>query len=355
MPSWQQHQDMWPQGAWNKQSWLVDQGYGYEVWPQKPTRDQLLLPQKPIQDQLLWPQKPKQDNLPQRGKGQGKGKRNRMTQDKILYQQRMWLQQQLLLLQQQQAKDNAQYKDNSFQLQIKKEPRFDLNDRVVCNLGMRWIGGRIVGTHPEETDDWCYLVKTDPHPGIESRTITVPEDIDEVCIQEVCFSPTEMHLIKGAAKEISEGVALRFEVGERVSCRVRCKSDALENWQSGEVVSLNVELPLPLEWGDDEFDDEMKGVYPTSIPYLVKLDSGGSVLCHADNYTLIRREGFEPQTRVKGVSKRMEDRREAPGALVRFDHVTERRKVLEVPASEEKKIGSVIQFTDEQKKALFIE
>lgn len=236
-----------------------------------------------------------------------------------------------------------------------KELRFGLNDRIVCNLGIRWVGGHVVGTDPEQMDEWCYLVKTDPHPGIESRTITVPVDSDHVCVQEVCFSLKEMRFVKGAAPEFSGNEYLRFAVGDRVSCRVRHNGDYLENWQRGKVQSVKVDLPVPLEWGDSKLDDELKGMYPSSVAYLVNLDCGGCVLCHADNYTLIRCEGLESQDRVKGVSKRMEDRREANGDLVRFDHMTERKKVLESGASEENRISSVNELTDEQKKALFIE
>ena len=42
-----------------------------------------------------------------------------------------------------------------------------------------------MGTDPEEADEWCYLVKTDPHPGLESRTISVPEDSMEATISSI--------------------------------------------------------------------------------------------------------------------------------------------------------------------------
>lgn len=219
-----------------------------------------------------------------------------------------------------------------------------------------------MGTDPEEKDEWCYLVKTDPHPGIESRTICVPEDSEEVCVQEVCFSPGQMELIKGAAPELLDKPSFRFEVGARVCCRVRHKADMLENWQVGSVESVHPKLTGPLDWGDED----IQGVFPASVAYRVKLDGGGLVFCSADNHTLIRREGLEPQTRVKGVSKRMENRKELSGELVRFDHMTERKKRLDNPSSdvknsvveladEVKKVNSVVELTDEVKKALFIE
>jgi len=100
------------------------------------------------------------------------------------------------------------------------------------------------------------------------------------------------------------------------------------------------------------------GTYPSKVAYRVKLDQGGVVFCHADNHTLIRREGLGPQTRVKGVSKRMEDRKTPDGALVRFDHVTERQKRLDRPNCDNpssNKAKTSVQLTPEQKKALFLE
>merc|ERR1712187_60504 len=81
--------------------------------------------------------------------------------------------------------------------------RFSLNDRVVCNLGPRWVGGKVVGADVDNEEDWAYLVKTDPHPGMKSDTISVPEDSEEICVQEVCFSAASMMQIKGAAPEVA--------------------------------------------------------------------------------------------------------------------------------------------------------
>eukprot|EP00747_Dinoflagellata_sp_TGD_P204121 gnl/TRDRNA2_/TRDRNA2_77780_c0_seq1.p1 gnl/TRDRNA2_/TRDRNA2_77780_c0~~gnl/TRDRNA2_/TRDRNA2_77780_c0_seq1.p1 ORF type:complete len:446 (+),score=76.50 gnl/TRDRNA2_/TRDRNA2_77780_c0_seq1:51-1388(+) len=239
--------------------------------------------------------------------------------------------------------------------------RFDLNDRVVCNIGMRWIGGGIVGRDPEKKEGWCYLVKTDPHSGLESRTISVPSDSEKVCVQEVCFGLDQMHHTKGAAPELPDHTAnksFRFELGQRVTCLVRHQADLLENWQAGVVDAVNPMLPGPGEWGEGDIDGELatsivfRGFFPASVPYRVQLDRGDFVFCHADNHTLIRREGLEPQTRVKGISNRMEDRKDASGLMVRFDHVTERQKCLDNSDSLAN-IG-VDELTEAQKKALFI-
>lgn len=230
-----------------------------------------------------------------------------------------------------------------------------------------------MGVDADCKDEWVYLVKLDTHPGLEGRTICVPEDSEDVCFQEVCFGQQLLELTKGAAPELPKKTGkmpLRFTKGDRVVCRVRHGADKLENWVAGEVDAEYPALPEPLEWGDEDIDD-VTGTYPPSVAYRVKLDRGGFVLCHADNYTLIRRVGLEPQTRVSGVSKRLEDRKGPDGALVRFDHVTERQKPLdrtsskavtavveptkEPEAEEPKKAVQAVQLTAEQRKALFLE
>jgi len=268
--------------------------------------------------------------------------------------------------QQQRQQQLAREQEQAWQQQ-RPDLRFDLNDRVVCNLGVRWAAGHIVGTDPDMKDDWCYVVKLDNRPGLVGRTISVPHDSDHVCVQEVCFLPPQMEQVKGAAPEIPETSAkstLRFASGDRVSVRVRNGADKLENWLPGKVDAEYPELPGPHTWGDE---DEVMGSFPIKVAYRVKLDRGGVVFCHLDNYTLIRREGLEPQTRVKGISKRMEERKTPDGALVRFDHGTERQKRLDRPNSNDsspnkaeqqtknKTAKAPIELTPEQRKALFLE
>jgi len=311
------------QQSWEQQVWWQQQAWQQMAWQQ-----QAWLQQGWQQQQLEW----QQQQGGQEPQGPQKQRRPQKDRPKPRQQQRPKL-------------------------------RFDLNDRVVCNIGVRWAAGNIVGVDPDCKDEWVYLVKLDPHPSLEGRTICVPEDSEHVCFQEVCFSPQLLELSKGAAPELPKKTGktpLRFAEGDRVVCRVRHGADKLENWCAGEVEAENPALPGPLEWGDE---DDAMGTFPPSVAYRVKLDRGGSVLCHADNYTLIRREGLEPQTRVAGVSKRLEDRKGSDGTLVRFDHVTERQKPLDrtsakavtavVQPTEEPK--TAVQLTAEQKKALFLE
>mmetsp|Transcript_108931 Transcript_108931/g.232777 ORF Transcript_108931/g.232777 Transcript_108931/m.232777 type:complete len:358 (-) Transcript_108931:70-1143(-) len=226
---------------------------------------------------------------------------------------------------QQQRGESMEQRIKDFRSQL----RFDLNDRVLCNCGARWLAGLIVGTAvPDDIDFIPYLVKTDPFPGVPQRTISVPDDDDEICIREVCFDPcSELHLIKAAAVVVPESrkPRTRFAVGEKVVCRVRnSPDDGLERWVPGAVSEVWPKLAGQKMW---DFDG-VTGNFADIVPYKVVLDSGTWIYCHRDDHTLIRREGMEPQTRVRGISKRMELRKGKDGRKERVDHTTERRKLM---------------------------
>lgn len=213
--------------------------------------------------------------------------------------------------------------------EVRKTLRFDLNDRVLCYCGPRHLSGHVVGTAvPDEGDLLPYLVKTDAVPGLPSRTISVPSDHDGCCVQEVCFDPaSQMDLIKAGAALLpaSSKPKLRFAAGDKIVCRIRNNpKDGKEQWVPGEITMLWPKLPGDLSW---ELGPA-SGKFPDSVPYRIDLGSGKWLLCHRDDHTLIRREGLEPQTRVRGISKRMELRKNKDGSKERIDHVTERRKRL---------------------------
>jgi len=212
---------------------------------------------------------------------------------------------------------------------FRQKLRFDLNDRVLCNFGDRWLSGHVVGTAvPEDEELLPYLVKTDPLPGLPTKSLSVPFDDDGTCTQETCFDPTsQLNLVKAAAVVISESSKpkLRFALGDNVVCRVRNDlKDGLEQWVPGVISLLWPKLPGDHNWRMGDFS----GQYPDLVPYKVDLASGVWVYCHRDDHTLIRRKGMEPQTRVRGISKRMEVRTCEDGSRERVDHVTERRKRL---------------------------
>lgn len=209
---------------------------------------------------------------------------------------------------------------------IRKNLRFDLNDRVLCNCGPRWLIGHIVGTAvPNEVGLLPYLVKTDPLPGFPSGTISVPGDDDECCIQEVCFNLEKLNLVKAAAPILASATRpkLRFSPGDSVVCRVRNDAaDGLERWVDGTVGAQWPELPGSRQW---ELNG-MCGEYSAVVAYQIKLTLGGWLYCHRDHHTLIRQKGWEPQQRVKGISARMEVRKLEDGSKEKVDHQTARRK-----------------------------
>jgi len=210
---------------------------------------------------------------------------------------------------------------------IRSTLRFKLNDRVLCFCGPRWFSGLVVGTAVfDESQLLPYLVKTDLIPGIPSRTISVPSDTDDTCLQEVCFDPrSQMDLVLAAAQLVKESARpkLRFATGDQVVVRTRNSAeDGLENWVPGSVGSTWPSLPGKRTWNFDN----VSGQFPDTLPYKVDLSSGSWLYCHRDHHTLIRRKGFQPQTRVRGISARMELRRAEDGSRERVDHHTERCK-----------------------------
>lgn len=208
---------------------------------------------------------------------------------------------------------------------VRKTLRFDLNDRVLCYCGPRWFSGHVVGTAvPDDGDLLPYLVKTDAIPGLPSRTISVPQDKEDICMQEVCFDPVaQMHLMRSAASVVTEKrPSLRFALGDKIVCRIRNNpEDGLENWVPGLISDIWPSI------GEASWDmGEVAGKFPDVVPYKITLASGKSIYCHKDDHTLVRREGMQPTTRVKGISKRMEYIKAADGSKTCVDHVTGRRK-----------------------------
>mmetsp|Transcript_24092 Transcript_24092/g.64232 ORF Transcript_24092/g.64232 Transcript_24092/m.64232 type:complete len:331 (+) Transcript_24092:80-1072(+) len=206
--------------------------------------------------------------------------------------------------------------------------RYGLNDRVLCNLGPRWVPGHIVETNlPDAGGFLPYLVKTDPLPGLPSRNISVPLDEESCCIQEVCFDPQkQLHLVKAAARVVAEysKVKLRFSLGDRVVCRISNADDGLEQWVAGVISEVWPKLPGVSFW---ELGGST-GHFPDAVPYRVDFLSGAWVFGHRDDHTLVRAEGLQPQKRVRGVSQRMEVIEDEGGNRYKIDHGTGRRKRL---------------------------
>ena len=111
----------------------------------------------------------------------------------------------------------------------------------------------------------------------------------------------------------------------QVAVRIKNSTqDGLEQWMSGIVSTVWPRLPGERQWSFAG----MSGEFPQEVPYKVDLSPGppNFVFVHWDNHTLIRRDGLQPQDRVKGISKRLEIRTCEDGSVEQFDHLTERHK-----------------------------
>lgn len=212
---------------------------------------------------------------------------------------------------------------------VKPEYRFDQGDRVLCNVGARWLAGTVLSRDvedPEEPDEekLAYVVKTDAIKGhLESRTVSAPYDVDVVVCRERCFSvESELSLAKWAAPVIDRRPSLRFAPGDEVGIRVRDKSDGYEQWIHGKVVEIWPALPKPAQtgllWSAD------------AIPYKIVVAKGGAFYCHRDDHTLIRLPQNVPRVPVKTISKRFENRELADGRVERFDHMTLRGRIVDI-------------------------
>jgi len=211
---------------------------------------------------------------------------------------------------------------------VRSSLRFGLNDRVLCWCGHRHLAGHIVSTAVPDLATkvvFPYLVKIDALPELPSRTISVPKDKDCCCMQEVCFDPaTQLDLVRCAASAMIETrkPKLRFALGDRVVCRIQnSREDGLENWVTGFIKEIWPQL------GEATWDlGEASGKFPEVVPYKIELALGKFIYCHRDEHTLIRRDGMQPVTRVRGMSKRIEHVTGADGGKFCIDHVTGRRK-----------------------------
>lgn len=207
--------------------------------------------------------------------------------------------------------------------------RFQQADRVLCNLGERWIAGRILSLGVPDPDNPAdklpYVVKTDMLPGIGQKTISVPCDSHEVCCRERCFhEETELDFAKWAAPCISEKgrrKPLRFSLNEKVAIRVQDTKDGYEHWIQGNVADVWHTLPGHCE---------KEGFLTTAdaIPYKIVVADNATFFCHLDEHTLIRRPENVPRTPGRTISKRFERRRLPDGSMEQFDHVALRSKIL---------------------------
>jgi len=207
------------------------------------------------------------------------------------------------------------------------ELRFTQGDRVLCNVGERWIAGTVLSTNvddPEEPGDLIpYVIKTDPLMG-ESRTISAPVDSDGCILRERCFNQkNESELTRWSAPiAFDKAKKLRFGVGDAVAIRAMDTSNGFECWLDAKVSETWATLPFEKEEG------MLKAA--EAVPYVVvSKDHNVTFYCHRDEHTLIRKPENKPQKPGKTVSKRFEIRERTDGKKEKFDHVTLRGKVVD--------------------------
>jgi len=212
--------------------------------------------------------------------------------------------------------------------EMKPELRFDVGDRVLCNMGERRLVGVVKmkdvcndGDHGEGHGDHgekiAYVVEPDTIPGSESKKmISVWYDEDEVVCRERCFHESELWLTKWAAPIISESQRkpLRFSPDEIVGIRIWDTDDGFEQWVFGRVLEIWPSLPEPVQEGFLQSAD--------AVPYKVDVHGHGIFYCHRDDHTLLRRPENVPRTPGKRITPRFEPRKLPNGNMVMFDNLT---------------------------------
>ena len=214
-------------------------------------------------------------------------------------------------------------------LQPPPERRFAKLERVMCNIGRPrgWAPGSVQAINEDDPSDvtgqtrLAYVVKIDPP---DSRLVSVPQDNNACVRAEVCFGQragalwfTRMCLPKALRRGAQRASARRFGVGERVACAVEDSEDSYTEWAAGTVEAV-----------DHHVEDE-DGVRGGLCPYRVLLDSGSTVLAHADEHWLVRDLALQPAGQ-RYAPKRIEKRKAADEGWEMVDHMTRKaRKVVD--------------------------
>ena len=145
--------------------------------------------------------------------------------------------------------------------------RFSVGDRVEANLGQHWELGTIVSLNVQhEGMTVPYAIALDT-----GGSVIAPHDDDIV--------------VRRAGTLQRSDKALRFKVGDRVEANLGHK------WESGTIIDLNAQRGS------------------STVPYVITLDSGSSVVAPLDDDSVIRRAGssrrVDPSLRFK-VGERVE-------------------------------------------------
>eukprot|EP00419_Tripos_fusus_P005919 CAMPEP_0172688188 /NCGR_PEP_ID=MMETSP1074-20121228/22242_1 /TAXON_ID=2916 /ORGANISM="Ceratium fusus, Strain PA161109" /LENGTH=637 /DNA_ID=CAMNT_0013507795 /DNA_START=61 /DNA_END=1975 /DNA_ORIENTATION=- len=207
--------------------------------------------------------------------------------------------------------------------EMKEELRFDVGDRVLCNVGERRIGGVVTKTDVS-AKEFVYLVQTDPLPSFESNLLAVPRDDDDTCCRERCFHESELSsCTKWAAPivSVSERKPLRFSPDELVSIRIWDTDDGYEQWANAKVLKIWPSLPGPVLEGFLQSAD--------AVPYKVDAHGHGIFYCHRDDHTLLRLPENVPRIPGKRITPRFELRELPDGKTEKFDNQTLQSWIME--------------------------
>jgi hypothetical protein len=122
---------------------------------------------------------------------------------------------------------------------------------------------------------------------------------------------------EGGPRGRAARVGALLRVGERVACAVEDSEDSYTEWAAGTVEAV-----------DHHVEDE-DGVRGGLCPYRVLLDSGSTVLAHADEHWLVRDLALQPAGQ-RYAPKRIEKRKAADEGWEMVDHMTRKaRKVVD--------------------------
>jgi hypothetical protein len=207
------------------------------------------------------------------------------------------------------------------------EPRFQKLEHVVLNIGSEWTSAVIQGGNAaEEKLKLPYSIKIDPP---VDQIISCPVDTNDAVRLEVCFGQDgdgPMFTL-WCLPQVNEGTAeRRFCVGERVACAVQAPDSTGTVWAAGTVTEMEISMQEAAERHLPQ--GAAAGKWPMgvpTVPYLVQLDCGRSVLVQKDQHWLIR------DLELQGEGSRLErmEKRQRAGAWAMVDHMTRQVRPLQ--------------------------
>jgi len=185
--------------------------------------------------------------------------------------------------------------EGSSAVRVKKELRFQIRERVVCNVGSSWASGSVQAINQADPERaWIklpYVVKIDPP---MNRLISAPVDKEDTVCAEVCFRQDKEDYVQFTLFCVPlrhKTSARRFVAGDRVACAIS-SDESSTAWAAGTVkeVDLNMAEAAAKLCPNKEWPSG-----PPTVPYLVDLDAGWPVHVHRDEHWLVRDLELQPE------------------------------------------------------------